>query len=304
MRTLLISAMVAAFVVMLTVTVGGGSASADSGPHVQGAGATADGCAGCHRAHTAQAAKILVADQPALCYSCHGTGGTGSDLDVQNGEARTGSTALRGGGFDFALIDTDDATLPPTSAIGVLGVAAAVTSGHTIDGTAETVWGNGGINSGAGSSTFNLACGTCHDPHGNGEYRILRPSPPGSGGGGQNVTDEVTKVYDTTDYFDVSYLDASISGWCTQCHTRYLASSGAEGTDSGDAIFAYRHRSDGSGTAPTCLKCHTSHGTNAVTTTGGESEGVPWPDGAGASGENSRLLRMDNRGICQKCHNQ
>ncbi len=304
MRSLLVSAMVAAFLVMLTVVVQGGTASADNPPHEAGAGATADSCAGCHRAHTGQAAELLKSTQPALCYSCHGTGAAGSDLDVENGANDDLSTALKGGGFTNALIDTTDSSLPSDVGGSTIGVtsAAGATSAHTVDGTAQTVWGNGAAGSGVGSSSFNLACGTCHDPHGNGKYRILRPSPPGSGGSGTSVTDEVTKDYDTTDYFNVAYLGSSISNWCAECHTRYLAASGSEDTPlAGDSDFTYRHRSNGSGSAPTCIKCHASHGSNA--SMGTNSDAVPWPGGAAAtSGANSRLLKMDNRGICQKCH--
>ena len=51
-------------------------ALADGGPHVaatnSGAGAsglTADNCAGCHRAHTAQGAMLLITDESALCLT-------------------------------------------------------------------------------------------------------------------------------------------------------------------------------------------------------------------------------------------
>jgi hypothetical protein len=122
------------------------------------------------------------------------------------------------------------------------------------------------------------------------------------------VTDEVAKDYDTTNYFDVGYLTGTeISGWCTQCHTRYLAASGSEGTPlAGDSIFTYRHRSNGVGTTPSCIKCHAAHGSNAAITAAGNSAGVPWPGGGTGTTNtnNGRLLKMDNRGICQKCHNK
>jgi predicted CXXCH cytochrome family protein len=66
-------------------------ALADGGPHVasvnSGSSAlTADSCAGCHRAHTAQGEFLLKAEsEQALCLSCHGSGGTGATVDVEFG---------------------------------------------------------------------------------------------------------------------------------------------------------------------------------------------------------------------------
>ena len=56
---------------------------ADGGPHIStinngSGGLTADTCAGCHRAHTAQGAMLLKEEGTALCTSCHGSAGTGA----------------------------------------------------------------------------------------------------------------------------------------------------------------------------------------------------------------------------------
>ena len=80
-------------------------------------GLTADSCAGCHRAHTAQGALLLIEPtRTALCLTCHGATGTGATTDVESGvqyaptgDRRTvrGSAvlgALRGGGFVQARI--------------------------------------------------------------------------------------------------------------------------------------------------------------------------------------------------------
>ncbi len=96
---------------------------ADGGPHVAAknngsAGLTSDSCAGCHRAHTAQAAMLLKIDGTALCESCHGAAVTGATTNVINGVQYTlasdgsrSSTilgALRGGGFTTAAIGSSD----------------------------------------------------------------------------------------------------------------------------------------------------------------------------------------------------
>jgi predicted CXXCH cytochrome family protein len=95
---------------------------ADGGPHQlvnnSGTAGISGDCAACHRAHTAQAADLLKAQQPGLCLDCHN--GTGATADVVDGYQfvpnlidgqPTGSIlgALRGGGFSYALLDTGGA---------------------------------------------------------------------------------------------------------------------------------------------------------------------------------------------------
>jgi len=66
-------------------------ALADGGPHVLtqnngSLGINADGCAGCHRAHTAQGPFLInAADETALCQTCHGAAVTGATTDVMTG---------------------------------------------------------------------------------------------------------------------------------------------------------------------------------------------------------------------------
>ena len=233
----------------LLFTMGGiGSAQADNGPHsiVMGPnGATtavstegAGQCANCHRAHTAKTDTLTMQAQPALCLNCHA--GLGSQLDVVDGVTPSGA-ALRGGGFTTAAINsgagatkTLDVTVTPgvagkrvSAQIAALGTPTAVTSSHQINGTTTgTMWGNG--TTGVGQTAVTLECGACHDPHGNGNYRILKPSPDGqqyiitpgnaAGPGGVpaavpavlstktvvNIPDQTAKVYTTTNYWDVS----------------------------------------------------------------------------------------------------
>lgn len=188
----------------LMFTMGGvGPAQADNGKHIstaQGAGITgglvnnAGGrCAGCHRAHTAKAEYLLKVAQPQLCYSCHADGG-GASTNVVSGVIMDTAQALRGGGFEKALIGSalatkDTGAVDPVTGrmatsnqtVPVLAAGVTTTSKHLIDGvSAATAWGNGTDASGAGKS-LTLECGSCHDPHGNGNYRVLRPIPVDSG---------------------------------------------------------------------------------------------------------------------------
>jgi predicted CXXCH cytochrome family protein len=384
----------------LMVTMGGvGSASANAGPHsipMASAGQTgvivanmgADQCANCHRAHTAKSDTLTMLAQPAICLNCHS--GLGSTLDVVNGiQTGTGGAGLRGGGFTNARIGTATATKDMGALVGtriatsnrtipLLAVGQPVTSTHQIDGTTSgTMWGNG--TTGVGQSAVTLECGSCHDPHGNGNYRILKPSPTGqqyivtpaipavianptavppvvgvaavpavlSTATNVNIPDQAVKNYnvETTRYPLGNYWDVqadgtplthaagftapatnttvgagtttatdgflgNISAWCTTCHTRYL-SSGASTTD-GDAVYTYKHRSDeGLSDKPNCIQCHVSHGSNAAMT--GAAAAVLQPNGSvtGLVGSgtviqtagDSRLLRVDNRGVCLECHN-
>lgn len=183
-------------------------ALADGGPHVAANNSgsstlTADGCAGCHRAHTAQGALLLRADGNDLCLSCHGATGTGATTDVENGvqysAANDGTPAdnavlgaLRGGGFVDARIDaanpirvayTSGTSVRQSAKVPVLGSGQAVTSAHIAlvgaTGVAAThkAWGNGAVGTAGSGPTVDLECATCHNPHGNGMYRILNPVP-------------------------------------------------------------------------------------------------------------------------------
>lgn len=184
-------------------------ALADGGPHTLTgnsgqAGISSDSCAGCHRAHTAKGAFLLVEEESSLCLTCHGGTGNGATTDVMNGvQYQVGQTqgtgailgALRAGGFANARIDSDSAgrltynstrtnyPLSNVQFVPVLAAGQAVTSRHLdpLAPASAQAWGQGAIGSGTGTS-ITLECVSCHNPHGNGQYRILNPSP-GDGSG-------------------------------------------------------------------------------------------------------------------------
>ncbi|MBI3750101.1 MAG: hypothetical protein HY263_00320 [Chloroflexi bacterium] len=169
-------------------------ALADAGPHDMthnnGTAGLSGDCAACHRAHAAQAEDLLRTSLPGLCLACHD--GTGATTDVVDGvqfvpdgsgyQTTAVLGALRGGGFSFALIDSSHPARLITSGrflgkVGVLDATAKepVTSTH---GGTGTVWGNGPDGTaGAGATSATLTCTSCHNPHGNGQYRILQVLP-------------------------------------------------------------------------------------------------------------------------------
>jgi hypothetical protein len=96
--------------------------------------------------------------------------------------------------------------------------------------------------------------------------------------------------------------------WCTQCHTRYLGWSSSRSTASGDSTYMYRHSTS---KYRVCSTCHVSHGSNAIMNVdpavgGVTSANLPFPDGVvhnkSLTSGDSRLLKLNNRGICLECH--
>jgi predicted CXXCH cytochrome family protein len=317
------SAAVSSFAAACLVSLAAaGPAVADAGPHVRGHGLTPDTCAICHRAHTARAPDLLKAPETALCYTCHGGAATGAATDVVDGVGypgteRTGTPgALRGGGFKYALIDSAHSSgqgiegADPGGVVPVLGAGAPVTSAHSVDSSSLTDWGNGPISAEVNDgAAISLSCGSCHDPHGNGMYRTLRPIPLQSGAAeGVEIPEPpgMRHVYTTENYWDVFDENApdfltKISAWCAACHTRYLSST--TGAESGDAVFTDRHVSNGTTPAsPSCIQCHVAHGSNA-TVEGAGSFALHSPLELPA-GPGSRLLRIDARGTCRMCHTE
>ena len=183
-------------------------ALADGGVHTvaQNSGAatlTSDSCAGCHRAHSAKGEYLIKSvTEEALCLNCHDSAGAGASTDVESGvqyaiaagirNEFTTIGALRGGGFlhtqmgDAARLQV--ATTNKTKVPASIGADAATTSAH-IELTGATfalphiLWGNGADGSGVGPSV-SLECTNCHNPHGNGQYRILNPIPVPTGTSG------------------------------------------------------------------------------------------------------------------------
>jgi len=285
-------------------------ASANGGPH-GGYTDTTDACAGCHRAHTATGARLLVAaDTYSLCMTCHGSAGTGADTNVEDGyflstrsastEGETNSTdnaPLLGGGFAFYG-------------------GANTTSTHDATGATAAAWGNA-VNRGvtANLTDGNLTCASCHDPHGSANYRIIKETINGTAVAVAQVDEGPANKNYTAEQWGTG-----MSSVCAACHTSYHVTTAGSGSDAVEAANGgYTHRIDmpftygananpeavgfggftlplaESGTNDTvvCETCHLPHGTSATM--------AGFASGAGPAGD-SALLRLDNRGVCEVCH--
>ena len=292
---------------------------------------------------------MLVGQGQNLCLTCHGSGGTGSNIDVENGIYTPTSDALLGGGFIFFQ-------------------GKAVSSTHSSDNSHQSAWGSGttwnstydcagchnpesglvwpgaptwGISPGAMATfpgrgqnvTMPLTCCSCHDPHGGVNYRLLQQrlhpptiqqeKPVGSGmvfvSSNETGGDNPDQPGYTADYTNPNYK-LGLGDWCTGCHFTYHQSVSVQpfnAEDGNGLITRYRHKMNivitggtynlttslpledpfGNGASVDdqifCLTCHFAHGTNTIMS-GRAANVAPINDSA--------LLRIDNRGVCQDCH--
>jgi len=310
-------------VLMITVAVlalafaTAGLAFANGGPH-GGYAPTTDGCAGCHRAHTAPGPNLLVDTSTYdLCMSCHGSIGAGANTNVDDGYYLS-SRDDSGGDYDHGAIETPD-NAPLLGGGFVNYQLVPVTSNHNPTEVELAAWGNGVARGSLADLAEPLGCASCHDPHGSPNYRILNEVINGVPVVVAQVDEGAAKDYDTEQW------GSGTSTVCAACHGAYHVTSAGSGSDPAMvASGGYTHRVDmpynyganvnpetiglggytlplaqtGAGDYVVCMTCHLPHGTSAQMT------GIT--DGAGLPGEtsatDSALLRIDNRGVCEVCH--
>ncbi|TAK27619.1 MAG: hypothetical protein EPO21_23930 [Chloroflexota bacterium] len=309
MRLRLIAALALAVTGALALV---GGLSANGGPHGD-YGPTTDACAGCHRAHTAVGPKLLIASTTtALCQVCHGVTTNGANTDVWDGYLVGGpygttNGALNGGGFAYYKLQQ--------------GTSTSATSTHDVSNSTAAAWGNGTSRGATASmSGGNLTCASCHDPHGSTNYRIIKTTINGYS---VTVTDSTTKSY-TDEYWAAG--DQSIV--CKACHDAYHKTAVGQGSTADLGTFTHRvdmpYNASPYGSNPNpettslsgyylplatsgsanntvvCQTCHLPHGSSAqmsgyATTTSMTATGYSGP-------EDSALLRLNNRGVCEVCH--
>lgn len=311
------------FIFALALTVAlllafAGAVTANGGPH-GGYTATTDACAGCHRAHTAVGPNLLVETSTyALCMSCHGSAGTGADTNVADGFfLSTRSTSTTG-----TTNTADNAPLLAGGFTNYKGVA--VTSSHDATGASgRAAWGNGATNRGVAVNITDVQfnCASCHDPHGSANYRIINTTVNGTAVSVAQVDEGATKDYDTEQW------GAGQSNICATCHGAYHKTAAGQGstldgttyTHRVGMSFSYGGNSNpetigmggltlpladtGTNNTVVCQTCHLPHGSSAAMA--GFANGGP--TGAGVlpgntTATDSALLRLNNRAVCEICH--
>jgi hypothetical protein len=251
-------------------------------------------CSDCHTQHNsadglpmrtdnvAQPARMLLRRGTAqeLCLSCH-AGTNAQAPDVIDGVTYVPQTAA--GSFENA------------------GGTASMRSHNLLNPTAEVPPG--------GTIAMVLECTTCHDPHGNENYRNLRPDPtrtgltPVSVVVRQGVTANGSNPEQVYVPDNVIYK-SGVSLWCEKCHGEPLA--GSDHPDGvamwGSAVADYTRwtsttlprvpvHSPSDDIIPStddqviCISCHRAHGTQ-------NDSALIYSDG----------VTLDS--TCQECHNQ
>lgn len=316
------------FVLMVVAAfAAAGKVSANGGPH-GGFTATTDACAGCHRTHTAKGPGLLIeASTYQLCITCHGSNVTGANTNVLDGKYsnRNANSTM---GQPGTAINGD---LLGGGFVSYKGVA--VTSSHDMIGAGNTVnaWGNGTTARGAASPIDSLSnpngfnCASCHDPHGSTNYRILKISINGYGVGVGRPDEGALKDYDSENWI------SGQSSICRACHAAYHQTAVGQGSTANGG--SYTHRVDmsylftsalitqvnpeavgyggqklplaltGTSNLVVCQTCHIPHGSSAQMT--GFAAGGPTLAGTvpgNTSANDSALLRLDNRAVCEACH--
>jgi predicted CXXCH cytochrome family protein len=350
MKKLLAIVLAVAIPLIALVAVAVPLVSANAGPHGNYSAIT-DACAGCHRAHTAPARPLLVEDEPALCLSCHGAAATAANTNVEDGlySNRSGVAGLgnygdplHGGGFvRWQSYYSDTATLVTTTSKH----AGAFTGGNTAVGSWGLLTTTGSITGTAGvqgaSINGGFACSSCHNPHGNTNWRMLNTNINGmtvtvmaSSGisGSPPITSPVSAPYTGLNH----NYGSGIASFCEACHPAYHSTryddvlnkhagerestrATTQATYATMQFTGYQGygdtrpyplppadtNGDGNVRGLTCLTCHTAHGTSASMT--GFAALVPnSPQGLSYPGHSptgdSALLRLPNRGVCEVCH--
>jgi predicted CXXCH cytochrome family protein len=395
-----IAAIVLATAAMLAVVLVPGVASANMGPH-GGYISDTEACAGCHRAHTAPSSitwvdgtgesksALLLSDSSQVylfCLTCHDSTSQGADTNVLDGIYEGTVNGTQGGDLISGAFGREDASMGSGATWD--GHNNKVTSSHIMNGQSWGAYGGGAFGSsssvdatgnypslqGTGNKIV-MDCGTCHDPHGSSNYRILKDVVNGVAVGGYDSSSSATSPTPTPfvvsnepgypvggfllhtgtvayvpNYTKAMYAKApgndpakGMTGWCIGCHTTYATKTSTY--NAGDGFgFIDRHRhpmnvplsnfkgprslvvtdlptavpldhatgetANSSGDWIECLTCHNAHGASTVMT-GYANVFDPANDPTANSGiggvpptNDSALLKLDNRAVCEACHNK
>lgn len=274
-------------------------------------------CALCHVTHAAKGSKLLAEQSStSLCATCHD--GTQSKYNVLEGEV-----LLPGGIFAESNAGPFGSLTPGISAVntpephnyvGTSGVNLLPTSIHNLGVRHDSAPGVAMTNTFMEESP--LACLSCHNPHNESNYRMLKIDP-GANEGTQLIPFQAVAITNTgTNKEDVIYTSGSVY-FCGNCHSDFNQIKGSSqrlvkfteqtGFDLSlasidyvmhavDVNKSYQGLTSATGVPYennkiVCLTCHRAHGT---VVSGGS---------AMRTGKQSTALKRKpaNR-ICEECH--
>lgn len=131
--------------------------------------------------------------------------------------------------------------------------------------------------------------------------------------------------------YDSEHWGTGTSSLCAACHSAYHETAAGVGSNTAvqlytggfthrvDMPYTYRNNANpetvgftdlsgvtvrvplaqsGSGDTVVCMTCHIPHGSSAIMFGNADQGGLPGETAA----NDSALLRLDNRGVCQACH--
>lgn len=284
--------------------------SANGGPH-GGYTATTDACAGCHRAHTAAGPQLVMnANTYNLCISCHGSAGSGANTNVDDGKYLS-TRDDTGGNWDHGAANTpNNSNILGGGFLTYKGVAA--TSSHSPNGTLNLAWGQGATDRGVATALAGgamLDCASCHDPHGNTNYRIINTTV-------NAVAVTVAQVDEAAKDYDTEQWGTGQSNVCAAYHGAYHKTAAGQGSTLDGTTYTHRVgmpytyganvnpetvgfggiflplAESGTNNTVVCQTCHLPHGTSATMTA----------LATGPFTADSALLRENNRAVCEACH--
>ncbi|MHB1421014.1 MAG: cytochrome c3 family protein [Bacillota bacterium] len=315
--------------ILLVVGVGSAAAYTLSGNIHGGYTSTTDACGKCHSTHAAAGANLIQTlggsgsnDMYKTCIYCHD--GSGSKYNEVDGAVTvTGYTyASSAGGFTNMV-----------TAEGAVPTTVAVDSKHNVNEITGTTQWVPGYDTAVGSK-MELTCASCHDPHN--KYSVARAlRVSGLNGVDLTLTKPTLDIPSGVQANEAITYQSNWNEFCAACHADFKQTAAGSGdADSGTYSTKKRHRvgmdpaaytgtastswtvaalSQPSGVMPLqstdgtalnekvmCLTCHYAHGTPKTNTVTFNRTNSTY----GATTASSTLLRLDNRGVCEACHNK